>query len=342
MRMASLGNGKMWGLIFMGCIHIFMACEKPEKPYQLPQKPDAQLQVAQINLGEKYTEQVYVNLFDSLPIKASIACAAWDLSFEAKTAGFRIFMNGGNDVKIAKTNNLVFQKISKPEQYSYGWDEASGADSIFLKNWCNENGIGNDTVYLVDRGFVSNNEERYVQLKLKKVDANGYDIQVANLDGRSVQSLTILKDNSKEQILVKLNPANIEQLNIEPASNNWQLCFLKYRWIYYEFNPPLFYTVTGIFINNSALEIAVDSTHSFEDIKLNSLSNYQFSSKRDVIGYDWKIYDFSNGKYWARKYVTYILATKESPKKYYKLRFTDFYSNTGLKGAPKFEWLPLY
>jgi len=342
MGMLSHRNSKWLGLLFIGCFLIFISCEKAEKPYQLPQKPDAKLQVAQINLGEKYTEQVYVNLFDSMPIKASIACAAWDLSFEAKTNGFRIFMNGGNDVKIAKTHNLDFQKINKPELYSYGWDEASGGDSIFLFNWCNADGYGADSVYLVDRGLVSNNEERYVQLKLLRVDANGYAIQIANLDGSKMQSLSILKDNSKEQILVKLNPANVEQLNIEPASNNWQLCFLKYRWIYYEFNPPLFYHVTGIFINNSALEVAVDSIHSFDDINFNSLSNYTFSSKRDIIGYDWKIYDFSNGKYWARKYVTYILATKESPKKYYKLRFTDFYSTTGLKGSPKFEWLPLY
>jgi hypothetical protein len=321
---------------------VLLACEKAEKPYVLPQKPNAQLKVAQINLGEKYTEQVYVNLFDSVPVKASLACSAWDLAFEAQSNGFRIFMNGGNDVRIAKTSNITFQAISNPEQLSFKWDEASGGDAIFLNNWCNPNGLGSDTVYIVDRGLVPSNEQRFLQLRLLSQNATAYAIEIANLDASNKQSYAVLKDNSKEHILVKMNPDNLEQLNVEPNTNHWQLCFLKYRWIYYEFKPPLFYQVTGVFINTNQIEVAVDSTRNYEDISQSVLPQYQFSSNRDIIGFDWKIYDFTNGKYWARKHVTYILALKGSVKKYYKLRFTDFYSSNGLKGSPKFEWMPLY
>ncbi len=328
--------------LMFGLLLVLFACEKAEKPYVLPPKPNAQLTVAQINLGEKYTEQVYVNLFDSVPVKASLLCSAWDLAFDAHSTGFRIYMNGGNDVRIAKTTGTAFLPIQSPEQFNFKWDEACGGDSIFLNNWCNSNGIGSDTVYIVDRGLVPSNEQRYLQLKLLSQDANGYAIEIAHIDGSNKQSHAILKDNSKEHILVKLNPDQLEQLNIEPNTNNWQLCFLKYRWIYYEFKPPLFYHVTGIFINTNQIEVAVDSTHNYEDIALNAVPQYQFSSKRDIIGYDWKIYDFTNGKYWPRKYVTYIIALKGPVKKYYKLRFTDFYSSNGLKGSPKFEWMPLY
>lgn len=329
-------------ILFLGVLSTLLGCEKADKPYVLPEKPNANLVVSQVNLGEKYTEQVYVNLFDSIPVKTSFASNAWDLSFEAKPEGFRILMNGGKNVRIAKTNYVQFQQISNPEQFNYKWDEASGGDSILLLNWCDKNGMGSDTIYLVDRGQVQGDEQRYVQLKLLQHNASTYTIQIANLDGTNEQSQTILKDGSKEAILVKLDPDKFEQLNIEPNTNNWQLCFLKYRWIYYEFNPPLFYLVTGIFINTSQIEVAVDSTNKFEDIQLSAVDQYQYSSKRDIIGYDWKIYDFTNGKYWTRKYVTYILAVKGPTKKYYKLRFTDFYSNTGVKGSPKFEWMPLF
>ena len=51
----------------------------------------------------------------------------------------------------------------------------------------------------------------------------------------------------------------------------------------------------------------------------------------NVIGYDWKIYDFDTGFYTIDPSATYILSDTEGY--FYKLRFIDFYNENGEKGS---------
>ena len=69
--------------------------------------------------------------------------------------------------------------------------------------------------------------------------------------------------------------------------------------------------------------------------------NLTFENRRDAMGFEWKIYDFGQGRYLTRKYVNYIFKTNETLPKYYKLRFIDFYSKQGIKGSPRFEVLEI-
>jgi hypothetical protein len=64
---------------------------------------------------------------------------------------------------------------------------------------------------------------------------------------------------------------------------------------------------------------------------MKDLVNMNFHNRRDIIGYDWKNYDFNNGRYKTRNHVNYIIKTNEPQPKFFKLRFTDFYSVDGLK-----------
>ena len=60
-------------------------------------------------------------------------------------------------------------------------------------------------------------------------------------------------------------------------------------------------------------------------------------NQKDIIGYEWKDYDFDNAMYQVDPDKIYIL--KNRIGFYYKLRFIDYYNSTGEKGYPTFEFL---
>ncbi len=316
---------------------LFASCERAELPVKLPPKPIDSLRVLQVDLGEDYTLQKYINLFDSPAVKASFETNNWDLSFECGKYGFRIFQNGGKGVLTAVVGKEYLARVGSNNTLTWEFDAAGGGDSIALLNWCDREFASNNKVYAIDLGVGS--LPRYFQFKILSVNANQYVLEVANARGEEIKEVVVPKNSNKH--LVYYSFAANRVLDQEPEINNWHFSFLRYRFVYYEFTPPLQYIVTGIFINPKTISVAVDSTLTFENINRQSLTNLTFSTQRDAMGFDWKIYDFNSGIYLARKYVNYIIKLNQPVPTYYKLRFTDFYSTTGLKGSPKFEFVKI-
>ena len=83
----------------------------------------------------------------------------------------------------------------------------------------------------------------------------------------------------------------------------------------------------------SITKVAKDTIKNFENIKYNMVSSYNFSDYQNIIGFDWKEFDGSN--YSITPNLTFIIET--SSNRYFKLRFTDFYNSSGVKGYPTFE-----
>lgn len=327
----------LWGLILI----TFLACEKPDKRYLLPPKPGDSIEVRQLDLGENYENQIYVNLLDQNIIKSTVKYDSWDLAFECGGNGTRVFMNGGKGVLIGsigreKEPGKFLQSVNL-SQVKWRWDEASGGDSIVLNRWLDQFNHSYDSVYIIDRGIESEPGKRYYQFKLNfgLFGFDDYFINVADLQGKNLFIAVIHKDPSKNLVFMDFGKPAL--LNFEPYQQDWHICFMRYRYVYHEFNPPLLYTVTGININPKTVCVAIDSTLRFENINLNAVKNLKYSNRRDAIGFEWKVYDFAQGRYITRKHVTYIIKTEGVNAVYYKLRFTDFYNNKGLKGSPKYE-----
>ncbi len=316
---------------------ILASCEKKEHPYSLPNRPTDSVTLFQLNLGEKYEDQVYIDFTDSNFIKSNVKNACWDIAIDCSFDYQRIYMNGGKGVFIAVLGKGNFSQQVNLANIKWRWDESSGADSIVVKNWCHYFTRQNlDSVYLIDCGPESEPDKRYFQFRVSSINyPYTIELTVANLNGQLVNKAIINKDPSK--LNVYYNFAEKKVINFEPRIFDWQFCFLRTRWVYYEFNPPLVYTVTGVHINSKTMMVAVDSSMSFESITKKSVEDLKFSSKRDVVGFDWKIYDFDEGRYKARSFVNYIFKTKSPQPKLYKLRFTDYYNKQGIKGSPKFE-----
>lgn len=320
-------------IIFISCLALLLhSCEKEELPVTLPPKP-ADVKLMGVDMGKDYVNQIFVNL--QTGTTTTVPYQSWDLAFDATTDGKDIFQNGGKDIRIANSGHTQFQRNQPMPELKFKWDESCGqSDSLVLKN-CMRYGKPTDTVYVINRGT----GKELFQFKIISITDNEYVLDYSDMANTYVKRIHILKDKTKASVYFSFDNGGT-YLNFEPAVTDWHICFLRYRWIYYEFNPPLPYLVTGVFINNKFMTAAVDSSITFYNITKNETSGLHFSAQRDVIGFDWKSPDLgnlSNVKYTIRKNVTYLLKQNDSPHQLFKMRFLDFYNTQGVKGSPQFE-----
>jgi hypothetical protein len=310
----------------------FASCEKEETPVVLPPKPD-NAKLLSADMGKNYATQVYVNLLTGNTTSIENDC--WDLAFDAKANRGEIMQNSGKGILIANSGYTQFQKKQAVQPLIFKWDSPNGnSDSLALRGSI-MNQKSNDSVYIINRGI---NKEMF-QFKVISVDQQKYIILFSDMANTYTKEVIINKDPSKKQVYFTFENGG-NYLNFEPAVNDWHLCFMKYRWIYYEFNPPLQYIVCGTFINNNFVSVAIDSTTSFYSINRENAANYSYKIERDIIGFDWKTPDLGNltsVKYTIRKHVNYIIKENGNDPKIYKLHFLDFYSAHGVKGNTQFE-----
>lgn len=315
------------------------SCQMEEKALSIPTQPDS-VSTHRVVMGADYNNQVYVSLKTG-QVK-TVDNRSWDLCLDAKPKGFLMSMNGGTGVRIAETNDTIFKANINLDEVKWKWDGASGvADSLVLNNWCNPNTkASHNKVYIINRGLAPTDPNNIFQFKLIAVTDLAYTIEFADIHGNHKQQMVIAKDASKLNVYFSFADGG-KALNFEPVKSDWHLCFLQYRWIYYEFTPPLLYQVSGVFINTSSVAVAVDSTLKFYDIKPADANRMIFKQTRDAIGYDWKvpIFNPTGVDYRTRDYVNYFVRVQNlgTTSALYKLRFIDFYDSKGVKGTPTFE-----
>lgn len=323
-------------LLFISSISL-TSCEKEDVRVMIP-KQDTTTTIFSSYLGPDYRNQVFVNLSDSSQL--SFPQMIWDLSFSCDTNTFDITLNGGNAAFIANAGLGKLKSNIDVNKLKWRWDEASGiSDSLALKGWYNKStNLVTDSVYVIDRGSNCPPQERYMQFKIIDVNVKEYTIAYTDIYAqRPLLIAHIPRLAEKLNVYFNFDKGGII-LDIEPNKNDWDFCFVRYRTVYYELNPPFPYLVNGIHINTFKNEAAVDSTLNFYKIDLSTALSLNFKTQRDVMGFDWKVYDFNNQHYKARDYVNYVIKPKGNiPGIVWKMRFTDFYNHRGQKGFPVFE-----
>ena len=323
-------------LLFISSIAL-TSCEKEDVRVVIP-KQDTTTTIFSCYLGPDYRNQVFVNLTDSTQL--SFPQMIWDLSFSCDTNTFDITLNGGNAALIANAGFGKLKSNIDVNKLKWRWDEASGvSDSLALTGWYNKNTrMSTDSVYVIDRGSNCSPQDRYMQFKIIDVNAIEYTIAYTDLYGQRPLSIDYIpRVPEKLNVYFNFDKGGVV-LDIEPDKKDWDFCFLRYRTVYYDLNPPFPYLVNGIHINTYKNEAAVDSTLNFYKIDLSTALSLKFKEQRDVMGFDWKVYDFNNQHYKARDFVNYVIKPKGNMMgNVWKMRFTDFYNNRGQKGFPVFE-----
>jgi len=313
-------------------IFLFSACEKIDRPYDLPLPGNVER--AEITMGEDYETQVYFHFEDKKQYSENVN--EWELAFETAASSFLIRMNGGKQVQVFNTGSTDFSQSFTVNGISWRWDSPDGnPDSVVFREWINPATlISSNLVFLVDRG-PDTAPERYKKVQVLSVDDKEYKMVFANPDGSGLINYSVPKDSSFNYTRFSFQ-AGGKLITTAPAKEKYDILFTRYRYIYYEFIPPLPYSVNGVLINPYETSVAVDSVTSFENIDYNFAKTMTFRSDFDAIGFDWKAYNFTTAYYEVNSYKCYVL--KDHKGVYYKFRFIDFYNSQGLKGSPEFEF----
>ena len=306
-------------------ILFFFSCEKGEIPVNLDR---SELKITQINLESNYAKQVFYNVKQN-SIVSSNTKTDWDLGFGNEEGVFNIRINSSVFSQIKKINNLLFEEVTTiPDSIDWSWDDPSSYSNTAIGNsW------DNNITYIIDLGFdIDGNPRGYKKFKVDAFSNNYYIITFSNLNNSELRTIQIPKNENVQYSRLSLSSSTIIS---SPNKDDWDLLFSQYTHLYADSIVPA-YLVTGVLINQkSGVEVAIDSVNTFSDIIFSNINNYTFNNNQDIIGYNWKLYDFDNGYYIIKSNISYIIKNTEG--RYYKLRFIDFYNDVGVKGYPTFE-----
>lgn len=306
-------------------VFLFASCMKDE--LRVPSVPRGDARDLQVCMGAGYQSQLWFDL-ESGEVVSSNPKTAWELAFESDPNGWRISMNGSRlmtawnigDVDIAQATDTSGMSLAKQI------DAPSGhADSTALGDW-----RGTSTVYVIDLGFNALGQQLgFRKLRPLSVNSTAYTVEVARLNGSQVQVLTIPKDPSRT--LTHFSFAN-GVVAISPANGEWDMVFTQYTHQFYD--PFLPYIVTGVLVDGRNTRVAAIAGKPFDAVELADTLQHPFSRDRDAIGYDWKTFSFDSNSYTVSQDQVYIIHDADGV--FRKLHFTDFYSETGQVGCPRF------
>lgn len=311
------------------CCGMFASCEMKETPVPLP--PAGEAENAEVNMGSNYASQIFFDLETGKAVSQNLK-ADWDLGFEADAEGFHIVMNTGKSMFSynAGTNNFETADTAGKMAVKL-YDVPSGnLDSTAIGDWRTAK-----NVYFIDRGYdASANHIGYKKIQFLNVDAHSFEFKMSDLNGDNLVQKKIDKDSNYNFVFLSMTTGNTAK--VEPPKKDWDIVFTQYTYIFFEpeFMP---YLVTGCLLNRYNTTGAKDSLVTFASIDLAKAEETTLSKSIDVIGYDWKT--FNGTKYSVNSAMNYVIKNRHG--NYYKLHFLDFYSPTGEKGNPVFEFQKL-
>ena len=338
--------------ILTGIVLLFNSCFKEDR--KVPPHDPGDLNMVTIDMTDAankvfYTYQVYYK-FNSESVISTNTKKDSDLGFECADTGWHVILNTADFMYAARTGSTDFSVPIDTTGMEWYFDKSDGnPDSTAIGNWLSFSGIDSaktytDEVYVINRGYDALGNT----LGLKKVvfmslENDVYTFKYANLDGSDEHTVSISKNPDVNYVFFSFDNGG-EEKDLQPPKMDWDLVFTQYTTLLFtNEGEPYPYLVTGALSNRYGVEVAEDTVLNFESIDLQTAMSMDFSKDIDVIGYDWKdiVGDPSSGSvtYKIRQNVHYVL--RDQKGLYYKIRFTGFYNNDGLKGYPQFEFQQL-
>ncbi len=320
-------------ILFSISISLLLAsCLKEEIPVSIPDP--GELNTAQVGMDGDYKYQVYFNLELGENVSQNFK-TEWDLGFECSPEGWHIILNSSKLMKAAWVDGTFWERTDTAGITNWIYDGVTGhLDSTAIGDWSE-----GPSYCIIDRGVDERGRHQgFSKLSVISFDENEFNIQFSDLEENKANPMSVLKNADLNFISFSFDEGG-KQIAIEPDKNNWDLVFTQYTETLFDGTEYIPYLVTGTQINRNQMMVAVEEERSFEEIELEDVLDYEFEDRIDRPGYDWKYFDFDNSVYTVLSNKIYIIRSYNG--KYYKLRFTDFYNDSGEKGYPKFEYQAL-
>ncbi|MCP4520698.1 MAG: hypothetical protein GY827_03215 [Cytophagales bacterium] len=336
------------------CSFVFFACEKEEVAIQpnnnggggisnpvdtttqiggdsIIQIGPGLLTVSSVDVEGDYKYQVFYDLETNKEISRNLK-TVWDLAFETSATGNHVVLNSSKAMQVYHTGSTDFSiKFATPKS-GWVWDEPSGnLDSTAIGDW-----EGKNEVYVIDLGYDEKGQlQGYKKMVIESITDGIYKIKYADLDGSNTGIVSITKDTDYNYVFFSFtNGGNI--VTVEPPKEDWDLVFTQYTQVFHNEDPATYYLVTGVIQNRYNTTAKVVEMESFANFSLENTNELILEDRVNVLGYDWKKYDYDSGTYTI--FVDKYHVVKDSEGNYYKLRFLDFYNELGSKGKITFEY----
>lgn len=310
--------------------------DEPVPPYISP--PGVTTTVAE--MGPLYGVQLFYDLQSNQFVR-TVDRQTWDLAFQCGAEDYHIFLNDSKLMKVGRTGTANWNAVTSTDNVTWKWDHSEGwEDSTAIGPWGQVQGdavVSANLVYVVDRGITTQgNNIGYRKLQVIGLQNNTYTIRFANLDGSDEHTLSFAKDDNYNYIFVSLTGAGAT-VPVEPPKSEWDLQFTQYTALVTQQGTGIVenYSVNGVLLNAYKVKAAREFSKPFEQIVYSDLSGYNFTTQRDIIGYEWKEYDFDLSTYIIYPNQVYLVQDVEG--NYYKMRFTSFTNDQGIRGYPTVE-----
>jgi len=288
------------------------------------------IEVKTVEIGASYEDQVCFDLSRGEEVSRH-SKLVWDFEIRADEAGgISLHLNSSKYMTAAKTTQTAFAGVISTDGLNFKWDRSSGHGSgAAMAEWRQE------SIYVIDLGFsVQGLPLGYRKVKFTELATGGIRLGYGLLEDTEMQGLEIAAPEAKESVYISL-ASGAEVQDIFPPAADWDLLFTQYTTSLFDGTDTISYLVTGALLNPSGVKALKDTLSEFAAIQIGTYSPESLTTDRDVIGYDWKWFDFDQSSYVIEPGFHYVVETSEGFA--YKLRFTDFYNDLGERGAPQFE-----
>jgi hypothetical protein len=310
-----------------------------KKDEMVPAHPRGDMKTDTIPMTENYLYQVYYSL-DSGTIVSTNVKTLYDLGFECNQTGWHVILNTSNFMKVADLGVVPFGQSYDTTGLKLRFDKSDGnPDSTAIGKWFTVAGsdtVSNNHVYAVSRGLNELGEPLGLfQVIFDSLKNNTFYFRYAPLHGGPGAAGVVSRQPGVNFIFFSLKTGNV--VPVEPPFQTYDLLFSQYTtMLFTDKGIPYPYLVTGVLLNRSRVEVAVDSTSDFFGITHDQAMAMTYSKALDAIGWEWKAYNFTTGVYTVLPNTSYVIHGISGA--YFKLRFVAFYNHDGLKGYPMFEY----
>lgn len=306
------------------------SCIKDELP--VPAVPLADALSGEACLTPTYRDQVYFDLGTN-SIVASNEKVAWDLAIRSDLNEVFVKMNSSRLMRAALSSYTDMYQVSDTLSVSNEFlvDVSSGnIDSLAI----DLTELGGQ-VLILDMGYNHFGVHLgIIKLQVESFTSSGLSIRYAPLSATSVSSSELVViDPDVSAYMSYVSFLDDQQVFMEPVLGGYDLLFTQYTIYFPDFD--LYYLAVGALSAPAGVRVAQLNDVSFDEVQLADSIYSVFSSDLDVIGYDWKEYEFDQNIYVTDPSKVFLI--QEGSGAYYKLHFTDFYNDLGQKGCPQFE-----
>lgn len=319
---------------------IISSCEKEEIAISAHEKGD--ITTVSVELEPDYRYQVFYDLESNTEVSRTLK-TEWDLGFEASTNGYHVILNSSKAMQAYNSGTTNFASVTTTPTIGWTWDEPNGSmDSTAIGEWADLSSgslVSHNMVYVIDLGYnYLGTHLGYKKLVIEGLDANGYTIRYADLNGANESTFAITKDPTYNFSFFSFSDGG-KMAIIEPPKEDWDLIFTQYTHVFYDDPEPSFYLVTGVLQNRNNTLANIDTIIGFPTFTYDDVAPLLLKKSSNSIGYTWKKYDYDAGSYTIYSDKNYVIQDEQGF--YYKLHFIDFYNASGEKGTPTFEYQKL-